>query len=210
MTAPLDDFFLTLIKYKISLIEYYVFVSISDALLEKNELAKYTYNRIRGDSRGNFSVQEYAKAIELLLQKGLIKTLTKKDCFRDEERWNHDENQCCSEVRYSEGLIDFSQKGGKLWSELESEVYKISGRIRFSHTALYKWKYIGILSIFTTNLEFMKIQLEKLQLSPRPIFTFDVTITQIGKPYEIKNWWVNRFEQLPSGWRVDIRYQEKQ
>jgi hypothetical protein len=127
-----------------------------DGNFKRQSLAKYTYKYYEtAKPNSACAIDEYEGAIESCLEKGIIKIITDADCSRDTERWVHDDNQYCDEEVYFEGNVNFTEKGAKLYGEIQDQLIKIN-RIncsRFDGIIGFKWKHKNVLSIFAKRRE---------------------------------------------------------
>lgn len=199
--------------YGLNIAEFHILSVLNrEGNFRRQYLAKHTFNYYES-ARPNSActIYEYDEAIQSCLEKGIIKEITDDDCRRDIERWMHDENQFCDESVYNKGDLDFTEKGAKLFGEIEERLLD-SNQIhpsRFDGIVGYKWKNKNVVSIFTKKRKDIVKEIENIRNDPSYLFGYGERLIQIGEPYLIKNWWITRFDQLDEGWRVDIIYKEK-
>ena len=197
-------------EYGLNIAEFHILsVFNREGSCERQYLAKHTYKYYES-ARPNSActIDEYEEAIQSCLEKGFIKIITDADCMRDIERWLHDENQFCDEDVYYKGNLDFTDKGAKLYGEIEERLLQKNRNYssRFDGIVGYKWKHKNVVSIFTTKREDIDKEIENIRNDPSHLFDYGQQLIQMGEPYPIKNWWITRFDQLDEGWRVDIQY----
>lgn len=64
------------------------------------------------------------------LCKPWIKILTTDNCERDKKRWEAEENQSISEMKYTEGNVEFTPEGALLYGRIETRIDVAKGRVR--------------------------------------------------------------------------------
>lgn len=194
----------------INIAEYHILSLFNmEGSKQRESLSKYAntyFGAVYNSSSQSYN--EYEKAIDSCLAKGYIKVLSREDCMRDEERWKNDDNQFCEEDKYLPGNLDFTTKGSQFYRKLDENLCQKKGITPcniFDGFIGFKWKHKGIVSILTKKIEDLEERIKMIHQNPSHLLV-DRQLIEIGKPYQIGTWWVTRFDQLSSGWRVNIKY----
>jgi hypothetical protein len=113
-----------------------------------DDLARYAPWLEEADGEPNFRHDQIEKAIESCFSKGWLRVLTQEDCEQDRARWQEDLNQNCGEEEYTEGDVDFSQAGARLFYDILVEMDTTENKKPFQESICYAWNVPGLVATY--------------------------------------------------------------
>lgn len=150
------------------------------------------------------SLDRYHKAVESCLIKGWLRILSQADCEEDRTRWENDDNQFISGFDYQEGNTDFTPQRGLLFDQISSEWLVRRGMKPYSGYGQSQKipNQVRIFSAYEANLLLLVENVERTRKEDLHWLGESVRIVGVEGPEQISNWWINRFVQLPIGYRA--------
>ena len=116
--------FQVLQKAGTSLAEHYIMATVGHKIrISPEELAKHTQDLVEGDSRGNFSCEEYLEAIESCIRKGWLQVFAPASYEAEVERQRSSSTPELFDAAFNVGDVEFTKPGYLVYRQTILEIF---------------------------------------------------------------------------------------
>ncbi len=174
--------------------------------LARTHVAEYAVFFDSPNLEPSFTLAEYEAATETCIKKGWLKVLTAEDCEQDRLRWQNDPNPYGDEIEYKADNVDFTEEGARLFYSVLVAMDTAEGKRPYHDRIRYAWNVSGQVGVFGAYEDEVKQSAEDAVTGENWLGGEVQRIERAAGPFPIGPWWLNRFVQLPQGYRADIYY----
>lgn len=205
--SDLDDkTFEALQKAQVFLAEHFIMCTVGYRVrLPKQSLARMTKNFVEGDSRGNFSQNEYEEAIDQCISKKWLHTFTPESYEAEVERQRTSQVPELFDTAFHVSDVDFTAAGYLLFRQTILDIFG-QEHINDADSGWNRDDRQRRFQVLTPTLQLCLRIIEGLIEDPSSYAGEDVAIVAVSEPERIKLWKPNPFIELHEGFSSEVRY----
>lgn len=206
MDASFDNNMQLIHEFGLSLPEYYILGTVGyDIVVPPDELVRITFSEVKGDIRGEFATEVYVAAIRSCIEKGWLKILDDSDCERDEQRRRQEPHPICNISVYEPGCVEFTEEGASRYIQLCDDLAKLCELT--PERVGWNSEQHGLLDLYGDTETSCAQELQEIVAYPESYLGECTHITSVSGIQPCGSWWISRFELIPEGFHVRIRYE---
>jgi hypothetical protein len=208
MDPQLDDYnartFGVLKKLDMTLAEHYLLGTVGCSIyLPVKELAQHTRDLVEGDSRGNFSEQEYLQAFNSCVAKAWLQVITPKAHEAELQRRYSPLLPELLGIEPQVGEVGFMEQGALAYRQSILEIFG-QDHIHYNDSGWNFDKERCEFEILAPNREYLEKRVDELSSDPSSCTGLEVVLVSVGEPEPVGQWKPTRFITLSHGFRCTV------